>query len=124
ALLAVWILTSAAWSHAPARVLSEYDRAFLYGLVLMLTGSVAARRGDLAMLLRWAAAAFVAFAIAGLVTRLWPATFPISGGVLPERVAFPLTYWNAMGIACATAVVLTLHLTASGAEPRTIRVAA
>ena len=76
------------------------------------------------MLLRWAAAAFVAFAVAGLVTRLWPATFPISGGVLPERVAFPLTYWNAMGIACALAVVLTLHLTASGAEPRAIRVAA
>jgi O-antigen ligase/polysaccharide polymerase Wzy-like membrane protein len=78
----------------------------------------------LAMLLRWTAAAFVAFAVAGLVTRLWPATFPISGGVLPERVAFPLTYWNAMGIACALGVVLTLHLTASGAEPRAVRVVA
>ncbi|WP_028058890.1 O-antigen ligase family protein [Candidatus Solirubrobacter pratensis] len=90
----------------------------------MLTGTFAARRGDLALVLRWAAAAFVAFAIAGLVTRLWPATFPISGGVLPERVAFPLTYWNAMGIACALGVVLTLHLTASGAEPRVVRVLA
>jgi len=90
----------------------------------MLTGTVAARRGDLAMLLRWTAAAFVAFGLAGLVTRLWPATFPISGGVLPERVAFPLTYWNAMGIACAVAVLLTLHLTSSGAERPAIRVAA
>jgi hypothetical protein len=122
--LAVWILASAAWSDAPARALSECDRALLYGLVLILTGSVAARRGDLAMVLRWAAAAFVAFAVAGLITRLWPATFPISGGVLPERVAFPLTYWNAMGIACALGVVLTLHLTASGAEPRIVRVVA
>ena len=78
----------------------------------------------MAVLLRWTGAAFAAFAIAGLMTRLWPATFPISGGVLPERVAFPLTYWNAMGIACALAVVLTLHLTASGREPRTIRVVA
>jgi hypothetical protein len=124
AALAVWILASAGWSHAPARVLSECDRSLLYGLVLILTGSVAARRGDLGLLLRWAAAGFAAFALAGLVTRLWPATFPISGGVLPERVAFPLTYWNAMGIACALAVVLTLHLTASGAEARAVRVAA
>jgi O-antigen ligase len=124
ALFAVWILASVSWSDAPARALSECDRSVLYGLVLMLTGTVAARRGDMALLLRITAAAFVAFAVAGLITRLWPATFPISGGVLPERVAFPLTYWNAMGIACATAVVLTLHLTSSGAEPRTIRVLA
>jgi hypothetical protein len=121
---AVWILASAAWSDAPARAVAECDRAVLYGLVLILTGTVAARRGDLAVALRWIAAAFVALALAGLVTRLWPGTFPISGGVLPERVAFPLTYWNAMGIACALGVVLTLHLTASGAEPRTVRVAA
>jgi O-antigen ligase len=121
---AVWILVSASWSHAPARALTEWDRALLYGLVLMLTGGAAARRGDLAMLIRWTAAAFTAIAIAGLVTRLLPATFPIAGGVLPERVAFPLTYWNAMGIACALGVVLTLHLTASGAEPRAVRVVA
>jgi hypothetical protein len=121
---AAWILASAAWSHAPARALSECDRAVMYGLVLMLTGTVAARRRDLAVLLRWTAAAFVAFAVAGLITRLWPATFPISGGVLPERVAFPLTYWNAMGIACALGVVLVLHLTASGAEPKVVRVLA
>jgi hypothetical protein len=121
---AVWILASAAWSDAPARALSECDRAVLYGLVAMLTGTVATRVGDLALVLRWTAAAFVAVALAGLVTRLWPGTFPISGGVLPERVAFPLTYWNAMGIACALGVVLTLHLTASGAEPRFVRVVA
>jgi hypothetical protein len=124
ALFAVWILASVAWSDSPARALSECDRAVLYGFVLILTGTAAARRGDLALLLRWTAAAFVAFAVAGLITRLWPATFPISGGVLPERVAFPLTYWNAMGIACAIAVVLTMHLTSSGAERRAIRVAA
>src|SRR5262245_38427257 len=63
-LLAVWILVSAGWSDAPARALSESDRAVLYGLVLIVTGTVAARRGDLARLLRWTAAAFVAFAVA------------------------------------------------------------
>ncbi len=122
--LGVWILASTAWSHAPARAMSEFDRTLLYGIVLVLTGSVAARPGDLARLLRWVAAALAAIGLAGLVTRLLPETFPISGGFLPERVAFPLTYWNAMGIACALGVVLLLHLTASGAEPRVVRVAA
>jgi hypothetical protein len=120
----VWILASAAWSHAPARAITEFDRTLLYLLVLTLTGSHAVRRGDLAMLLRWTAAALWAIALAGLVTRLAPRTFPIEGGVLPERVAFPLTYWNAMGIACAMGAVLALHLTASGREPRVVRVLA
>jgi hypothetical protein len=120
----VWLLASVAWSDAPARAILEFDRTLLYLLVLTLTGSVAARRGDLAMLLRWTAAAFWAIALAGLITRLAPGTFPIEGGVLPERVAFPLTYWNAMGIACGLGVVLTLHLTAAESEPRTLRVLA
>ena len=42
-----WTLASATWSDAPARALSEFDRTLLYGLVLVLTGSVAARVGDL-----------------------------------------------------------------------------
>ena len=69
------------------------------------------------MLLRWTAAAFAAIALAGLLTRLLPDTFPISAGFLPERVSFPLTYWNAMGIACAVGALLALHLTSSGREP-------
>ncbi len=121
---AVWILASAAWSHAPARALSEFDRALLYALVLLLTGSAATRVGDLAMLLRFTAAAFTAMALAGLLTRLAPGTFPISAGFLPERIAFPITYWNAMGIACAMAILLAVHLSASGREPRILRVVA
>ena len=98
--LAVWTLASAVWSDAPARALAEFDRTLLYGLVLVLTGSRRGRIGDLSMLLRWTAAAFAAIALAGLLTRLLPETFPISSSFLPERVSFPLTYWNAMGIAC------------------------
>jgi hypothetical protein len=123
-LLAAWTLVSATWSDAAARALSEFDRTLLYGLVLVLTGSVAARVGDLATVLRWVAAAFAALALAGLLTRLLPETFPISSGFLPERVSFPLTYWNAMGVACALGAVLVLHLTASGRENTIIRVIA
>ncbi len=123
-LLAVWMLASATWSDAASRALSEFDRTLLYGLVLVLTGSVAARVGDLSMLLRWTAAAFAAIALAGLLTRLLPDVFPISSGFLPERVSFPLTYWNAMGVACALGAVLAFHLTASGREHTIIRVIA
>ncbi len=124
AALAVWTLASAAWSDAPARALAEFDRTLLYGLVLVLTGTAVARIGDLSMLLRWTAAAFAAIALAGLLTRLLPETFPISSGFLPERVSFPLTYWNAMGIACALGALLALHLTASGREPVYVRIVA
>ncbi len=124
ALLAVWTLLSATWSDAPVRALTEFDRTLLYALVLVLTGSAVARVGDLAMLLRWTAAAFGSVALAGLLTRLAPSTFPISAGFLPERIAFPLTYWNAMGIACALAVLFAVHLSASGKEPRWVRVLA
>src|SRR4051794_18021764 len=86
--LAIWQLASVAWSHAPARALSEFNRTLLYGLVLVLTGSAARRARDLAVVLRWTAAAFTAFAIAGLLTRLLPASFPSAGGFLPERLSF------------------------------------
>jgi hypothetical protein len=74
--------------------------------------------------LRWTASAFAAIALAGLLTRLLPETFPISAGFLPERVSFPLTYWNAMGIACSVGALLALHLTASGREPVYVRILA
>src|SRR3954451_13519608 len=124
AAFSVWILLSALWSDAPARALSEFDRALLYTLVLVLTGSAIARVGDLAMLLRITALAFAAMVLEGLLTRLAPGTFPISAGFLPERIAFPLTYWNAMGIACSLAIVLAVHLSASGSERRPVRVLA
>ncbi|HWK25990.1 MAG TPA: O-antigen ligase family protein [Solirubrobacter sp.] len=121
---AVWILASALWSHAPARALSEFDRALLYALVLVLLGSAAARIGDLSMLVRWTTAALAAIALAGLLTRLLPGTFPISGGYLPERLSFPLTYWNAMGIACALGALFVVHLTSSGREHVAVRIVA
>jgi O-antigen ligase len=122
--LGVWILTSALWSNAPARALTEFDRTLLYALVLVLTGGAVARVGDLATVLRWTAAALAAIALAGLLTRLLPDTFPISAGFLPERVSFPVTYWNAMGIACALGALLALHLTSSGTEHPAVRVVA
>ena len=62
--------------------------------------------------------------VAGLLTRLAPGTFPIGEGILPERLGFPLTYWNAMGIACSLSALFSFHLSASGRERALVRVLA
>jgi hypothetical protein len=124
ALFAAWTLCSEIWSHAPARALIEFDRALLYVLVMLTFGLVATRRGDLSRVVLGIAAAFVAICVAGLLSRLVPDVIDASPNIVGERLSFPLTYWNAMGIAAALALVLCAHLTASGAEARTVRVIA
>jgi hypothetical protein len=124
ALFAAWTLCSEIWSHAPARALVEFDRALLYVLVLLVCGLAATRRGDLSRVVLGAAAALVAICVAGMLSRLLPDVIEAAPNIVAERLSFPLTYWNAMGIAAALALVLCAHLTASGAEPRTVRVLA
>ena len=123
-LLCVWTLLSATWSHAPFRAASEFDRTLAYVLVLCLMGSFAARAGDLDRALRWLAVVVGGIALAALMTRLFPATFPIEAGRAPSRLAFPLTYWNSLGIFCAVGLVLALHCSAGGAYGRVTRVLA
>jgi O-antigen ligase len=124
ALFAGWTLLSGDWSDAPMRALIEFDRALLYLLMLVFVGLQARGSGDLAVLLRWVALAIGVASGVALLTRLAPATFPTSPGVNNERLAFPLTYWNAMGMFTALGVVLTAHLSLSEREPPSVRIAA
>jgi O-Antigen ligase len=124
ALFAGWTLMSGDWSHAPVRALIEFDRALLYLLMVVFVGLHARRPGHLAALLRWVALAIACASAVALLTRLLPATFPTSPGINDERLAFPLTYWNAMGMFTALGVVLLTHLTASEREPAGVRIAA
>jgi O-antigen ligase len=124
ALFVVWVMLSGEWSDSPARALVESDRALLYLLMLVFVGLHARGPGRLAALLRWVALAIAAVSAVALLTRLLPTTFPTKAGVNNERLQFPLTYWNAMGVFCALGVVLTTHFTASEREPAWVRVAA
>jgi hypothetical protein len=124
ALYATWTLSSLIWSGAPARALVEFDRVLLYLLVLVVCGLVPAGRRDLARLVLAVTAALTAICIGGLVSRLLPDVVDAAPNIVAERLSFPLTYWNAMGIAASLALVLCTHLAASGAESRAVRVGA
>ena len=121
---ASWTLISGTWSDAGGRALVEFDRALLYVLALAFYATVPRDRGSLTVLLRWVLLAFTAAALAGLASRLAPDVFPIAGRYLAERLSFPLTYWNATGIAAALGVVLAIHHGSGSQEPRLVRIGA
>ncbi len=61
---------------------------------------------------------------AGLTTRLAPDVWSVPPSAVGDRLSYPLTYWNGLGITAAIGVVLLVHLTTSLREPRVIRVLA
>lgn len=124
ACFASWTLASALWSGSAARAIVEFDRALLYVAVLTVAATFARRRTSLTVLLRWVLAAFVVVAVAGLASRLAADAFPASGRFIAERLAFPLTYWNAAGLVAALGAVLAVHHAAGEQEPPWVRVAA
>jgi hypothetical protein len=124
ALFALWTLLSGDWSDSPVRALVESDRALLYLLMLVFVGLHARGPGRLAALLRWVALAIAVTSFVALLTRLLPATFPTKAGFNNQRLQFPLTYWNAVGVFTALGVVLATHFTASEREPAGVRIAA
>ncbi len=123
-LYAVWTLMSAGWSDATSRALIEFDRALLYLLVLLAGGLMAGRLGGPGRVL-WgiAIAAFVVCGC-GLITRVLPEVWPIRATLQADRLSYPITYWNTLGLLGAMGWVTCLHLASSLREPRLARVLA
>jgi O-Antigen ligase len=124
ALLAAWMLLSASWSHAPGRALLEYDRTLVYLLPLVFLGTLTREPYAPAWVVRCLALALVIVCGAGLTTRLAPDVWSVPPSAVTDRLSYPLTYWNGLGITAAIGVVLLAHLTTSLREPRVIRVLA
>jgi hypothetical protein len=120
-LLLTWTLLSSNWSSAPARALLEANRTLLYLLAFAVAASVARRSTSLAVILRWVLAAMVVVALAALASRLFGDVVHVTSGRQPSRLAFPLTYWNAMGVLCAIGVTLALHVASGAQEPPVAR---
>jgi hypothetical protein len=111
-LLVVWTWFSSEWSDAPQRALFESQRTALYLLALLVFGAYVRRRGGLATVVTGLAAAILAVCIAALATRLYPDVFTVSSTLSPQRLSFPISYWNALGLFAAIGVVLLLHVSA------------
>lgn len=121
-LYAAWVLSSSAWSNAPARGLIEFDRALLYLLALVFFGSLLHTPARLRLMLRGLLLAALILCVAGLVTKLLPELWSAetsSGGGLDH----PLTYEGALGLVAALGMVFSLHLATSVRQGAAARVA-
>ncbi len=117
-------LASAEWSHATGRALIEFERVWAYLVVLLLFASVRAGESNLRWLLGGLAAGASVVCVAGLATRLAPDVWPTAPDVANQRLSFPVTYWNTLGLLAAMGIVLAFHLTSSLRERRGVAVLA
>jgi O-antigen ligase len=123
-LYAALTLASALWSHSMSRTLIEFDRACLYLLVLVLFATVRASASNLPWLIRGLAVGASIVCLAGLISRLAPDVWHTAPDVSNQRLSYPVTYWNALGLLAALGIVFTLHLTSTLGERRLVRVLA
>ena len=60
--------------------------------------------------------------VGGLLTRVLPDVFPIAPNVLDQRLSYPITYWNGVGLLAALAIVFATHFTCSTREHPAARI--
>ncbi len=123
-LYAALTLASGLWSHSSSRALIEFDRAWLYLLVLLLFGTIRATPAHIRWLIRGLVLGISIVCIAGLITRVLPSVWHTEPEVANQRLSFPVTYWNTLGLLATLGIVLAFHLTCSLAERRSVRVLA
>ncbi|HVW48651.1 MAG TPA: O-antigen ligase family protein [Solirubrobacterales bacterium] len=113
---AVWTLLSALWSHAPAQAMIEFDRALMYWLALVFFGSFGWTRERVVWAVRILAAAMVVVAIMALITRILPGIHSVPATIENNRLSYPLTYWNALGLFVSVAILLCAGLAGRSEE--------
>lgn len=122
-LLAVWTLASTAWSDAPARSILEFDRVLLYLLAVVVAALALPRSADHVAAVRGFAVASAAVCAAGLATRLLPDVWSVQSDVQADRLGYPVSYWNALGLMAALCLVACTH-SSSADRSRVARVLA
>jgi O-antigen ligase/polysaccharide polymerase Wzy-like membrane protein len=113
----LWTLLSAFWSHAPAQALINFDRSLMLWLALVLFGSFRWNRDRFIWAVRILTATMVAVALIGLVTRVLPHVHSTPENFALDRLAYPLSYWNGLGIFVAVAVLFCCGLATRRDEP-------
>jgi hypothetical protein len=124
ALFAVWVLLSDARSDSAARALIEFNRAYLYLLAFLLFGSLVRTSSRLRLLMGGLLVGMLVVAGAGLATRVLPDVFPTSPNLANNRLSYPVTYWNTLGLVASLGFILGFSFTSRLREPAIVRVAA
>jgi O-antigen ligase len=119
-----WILLSALWSDSHDRVLIEFDRALLYLMLFLLFGLTARTATRIPWIVRGLAVGITLVGAIGLFSRLRPDLLETTSNLAVNRLAYPVTYWNALGLLAAIGVLLLLGLSASRGERRVARAVA
>jgi hypothetical protein len=122
-LYAVWTLLSATWSDSTWRALTEFDRALLYLLALVLFGSMPRDARQVRWMARGLGLAILVVCSIGLITRLAPDLWPIAANGGADRLSYPITYWNTLGLLASIGTILCFHFTSSHSEPKAVRLA-
>ncbi len=118
---ALWTLLSGTWSGAPARALIEFDRAILYVLTLVLFVSIPRSTRRLQIMLWGFAAAAVGVCVVGLASRVLPDLVSAAPNIANERLSYPVTYWNALGMLATLGMLACFHVAAAERESRPAR---
>ncbi len=115
--LALWTGLSSLWSATPSAAIDLMQRDLAY-IGMLTLGIIAAGSGRFSLHLVWGVLGVcVLICGAGLVARLFPDLIREPGSAFGSfRLAYPLTYWNALGCLAALAAVLAFGL---AADPRT-----
>jgi O-antigen ligase len=121
-LLALWTLLSSVWSDSIARALPEVNRLLLYLLALLLCGTIGRNSARFRLMLWGLALGILVVCAAGWTTRALPEVWSVDPSIANNRLSFPLTYWNSLGLLASLGMVLCLHLTSSRSEPAVLRV--
>jgi O-Antigen ligase len=124
ALFALWTLLSARWSHATGRALVAFDRVLLYLAILTLFAFIPRSVSRLRWMLRGMLLGSAAVSVIGLTSRLLPALWPTSPGLVSARLSYPITYWNTFALLVGVACILAVHHTCDEREPAGVRICA
>jgi len=80
------------------RALLEFNRALLYLLALLLFGTLPMTTARLRIVLQGVAAAAIVVCTVALITRVLPGVWPVVPNVANDRLSYPITYWNSLGL--------------------------
>ena len=120
--LAAWALLSSEWSGSVARTLPEYSRTLLYLMTLLLFGILPFSTQRIRWMLYGMAAAIVVICAAAVIARTLPSLILDPTLFEEDRLAYPLTYWNTLGLLAGVGIVLCGHLACSIRDPWPARV--